>query len=151
MSSAVKSSNGHSLVPLSCNEGNADFREEHLLAWEQSGLSQAEYCRLHNLNCSTFSNWKRRYNKSLFSVPASPGVKLVELKDSVSSDFSSSFCNDSPDNVRSHPRSHFNPSGLRIWCGEFCIEVDAYFSSKHLSQVAQTLKSLNSVEEVDAG
>ncbi len=147
MSSISKSSSSHSLVPFSCAQEDVDFRESHILAWEQSGLSQADYCRQHNLNVSTFAGWKRRFQKASLSGSSTPGVKLVELKVPDSADFSSSFSTKSAPGVASHPRSNFNPSGIRVWCGEFCIEIDAYFSSKNFSQVAQTLKSLNSVED----
>ena len=147
MNSVVKSSSDHSLVHFSSCAEDADFRESHILAWEQSGLSQAEYCRRHSLNISTFSSWKRRYKKSFLSDTSTPGVKLVELKGSVSSDFSSSFCTSPAGDFTAPPVSHFKASGVRIWCGEFCIELDDYFSSKVLSQVVQTLKSLNTVEK----
>lgn len=149
MNSVFKSSSTQSLVSFSsCKEKeDVDFREAHLLAWEQSGLSQVEYCRHHNLNSKTFAGWKHRYKKSLLSGTSTAGVKLVELKGPVSSDFSSSLCTGSGGAPPAHLRSSFTPGGLRIWCGEFCIEVGAYFSSNVLSQVAQTLKDLNSVEK----
>lgn len=31
--------------------------------WEQSGLSQAQYCRNNNLDSKLFSKWKNRVNK----------------------------------------------------------------------------------------
>ena len=32
----------------------------HLHTWKQSGLSQAQYCRQHQLSAATFAWWKRR-------------------------------------------------------------------------------------------
>jgi hypothetical protein len=33
-------------------------------------------------------------------------------------------------------------SGIRFWCGEFCIEVDVVFSCESLSQLIRTLQGL---------
>jgi hypothetical protein len=32
----------------------------HLERWEASGLSQAEYCRLHQLDAGAFARWKKK-------------------------------------------------------------------------------------------
>ena len=44
----------------------------HIKAWQQSGSSQAEYCRQHGLSDKVFSLWKRRFQKAASedSVPA---------------------------------------------------------------------------------
>ena len=34
-------------------------RQQHVLTWGGSGLTQAAYCRQHNLNATTFSGWLR--------------------------------------------------------------------------------------------
>ena len=34
-------------------------RQQHVLTWGGSGLTQAVYCRQHNLNATTFSGWLR--------------------------------------------------------------------------------------------
>ena len=47
--------------------------QEHLLAWEQSGTSQTDYCRAHNLNIKTFAYWRRKLVKG-----AEP-VRLVQI------------------------------------------------------------------------
>ena len=42
-------------------------REEALLAislWNESGLSQGEFCRRENISRSTFQHWRRRYDES---------------------------------------------------------------------------------------
>jgi len=36
------------------------FWERHLRAWQQSGLSQAQYCRRHHLSAPAFGWWKGR-------------------------------------------------------------------------------------------
>jgi len=34
--------------------------QQHVKAWRESGLSQADYCRQQSLNAKTFSVWARR-------------------------------------------------------------------------------------------
>lgn len=36
------------------------FWQEHLQAWSESGLTQADYCRQHQLSAAAFGWWKRR-------------------------------------------------------------------------------------------
>ncbi len=35
------------------------YQQNHIEAWQTSGLSQAAYCREHELNAKTFGNWLR--------------------------------------------------------------------------------------------
>ena len=37
--------------------------EKHITGWEQSGISQAEYCRQNEIPLSTFGNWKSKVSK----------------------------------------------------------------------------------------
>jgi hypothetical protein len=50
-----------------------NFWENHLRAWQESGLSQAGYCRKHGLSHRSFVYWKKR----LFSARVE--VSLVEV------------------------------------------------------------------------
>ena len=36
------------------------FWQEHLREWSESGLTQADYCRQHQLSAAAFGWWKRR-------------------------------------------------------------------------------------------
>ena len=36
------------------------FWQQHLRAWSQSGLTQADYCRQHDLSRAAFGWWKRQ-------------------------------------------------------------------------------------------
>lgn len=38
-----------------------ESQEQHIKAWQASGLSQVTYCRDHGLNSKTFGNWLRTY------------------------------------------------------------------------------------------
>lgn len=44
---------------------NAQWWLGQVEAWQKSGISQAEYCRLNNLNHKSFSNWKLKYTKEM--------------------------------------------------------------------------------------
>jgi len=37
--------------------------EKHIEKWKESGLCQAEYCRLHEVNIRSFRYWKRRVGR----------------------------------------------------------------------------------------
>jgi len=50
----------------SAPSGAADkssYWHAHFESWENSGLSQAEYCRRHNLKYCLFHYWKRKLRK----------------------------------------------------------------------------------------
>jgi hypothetical protein len=49
----------------------------HVKSWRGSGLTQADYCRRHALNCTTFAAWIKRRNTSV--VPANLSLRLVPL------------------------------------------------------------------------
>ena len=38
-----------------------EARRIHIEAWQTSGMSQAAYCRKHDLNTKTFGNWVRKH------------------------------------------------------------------------------------------
>lgn len=40
---------------------NAKWWLDHIEAWQKSGITQTEYCRSHQLNIKSFSNWKLRH------------------------------------------------------------------------------------------
>ncbi|WP_299084747.1 hypothetical protein [uncultured Paraglaciecola sp.] len=59
-------------------------QQEHIEAWQSSGLSQVAYCRQHKLNSKTFSNWLRIYRFQQVSSVA-PTLIPVEITSQVSS------------------------------------------------------------------
>lgn len=42
---------------------NAKWWLDHIEAWQKSGITQTEYCRSHQLNIKSFSNWKLKHFK----------------------------------------------------------------------------------------
>ncbi len=139
---------GNFPIPLDDEEG-PEYWQAHIDSWLRSGSSQAAYCREHDLDYNRFRKWKER----LSTYPsARTSIKLVEVK----RDF----------NLTNTPGTHTPPfgscgpgvnsgrsfapgvtgtggsSGIRFWCGEFCIEVDVKFSSDTLSQLVRTLQGV---------
>ena len=100
--------------------------ENHLRAWEKSGLSKAEYCRQKNISYHAFNYWKKR-----LSIPRSPShITLVKLAETER--VTSSF----------NQRSVTSQSPIRLWLNEFCIEVGNNFSAATLSQLIHTLRRI---------
>ena len=58
-------------------------QQKHIEAWQLSGLSQVAYCRQHQLNSKTFSNWLQAYRSQQAESTASTLIP-VEIKSKVS-------------------------------------------------------------------
>ena len=50
-------------------------KEEHIVDWESSGLSKAEYCRRTGLRYKTFQKWKRK------DIPEKVEWKPIPIRD----------------------------------------------------------------------
>ena len=146
--SSSSSKSGNLPVTLNSSESSdADYWERHLENWNKSGLTQAEYCRRHNLNYNKFCKWKERFSQY---YPSRSSVKLVEVKrdftlNTNTPSFGSAGSGSRPPkapNGSNAPGPVLSPSGIRFWCGEFCIEVGVQFSSSSLSQLLGTLQEL---------
>ena len=158
MSEAKKAGINTSL-PLPYEDDGTDYWQGHLDSWVQSGLSQAAYCRRHDLDYGRFRKWKER----LSTYPKHSSIKLVEVKRDFSFNASPQFQFQSPffgpwcSGDRDHsPGAKIPPeinrvgdrqpssvsSGIRFWCGPFCIEIDVGFSSESLSQLIGTLQNI---------
>lgn len=118
--------------------------QNHLEAWQQSGLQQIEYCRRNNLSYDNFRTWKKVISKS-------PGtsIKLVEVKNTAHEfklqDSSNSFHSGTHSGYPpgSGPHGVRNESGIGMWWGEFYIEVAENFSAGCLSQLIHVLHHSN--------
>ena len=96
-------------------EAKRQFWKEQVQLWQESGLSQKEYCRQNDLRENQLTYWKKRYIKTESSI------SLVELTLS-GSHFSSQ-----------------NHSPLKVNLGEYQIEVDRGFDPVTLKQVIYVL------------
>ncbi len=143
---------GNFPVPFDDEEG-PEYWQHHVDGWVRSGLSQAAYCREHDLAYKRFRKWKER----LSTYPsANTSIKLVEVKrdftlntNSGSHPGSSSIgpgVMNGPGSRVGHagirPMSTNGASGIRFWCGEFCVELDVKFSSDCLRQLLRTLQGV---------
>jgi hypothetical protein len=158
---------GNFPVSLDDEEG-PEYWQNHLDSWHRSGLSQAAYCREHDLDYNRFRKWKVH----LSTYPsAGTSIKLVEVKRDFtlnrnvgsypppppSPSFGTGFNSSSdcgggsyPGYAGLHRAGTGGSSGIRFWCGEFCIEVDVKFSSDTLRQLLQTLQGVYVKNEGDA-
>jgi hypothetical protein len=53
------------------------YWKQHIDSWQETGLSQAEYCRRHNLKDHQLTYWKKRFLKTETGVSFVP----LELED----------------------------------------------------------------------
>jgi len=93
------------------------FWENHVQAWQQSGLTQAEYCRQNNLKNHRWWYWRKR-----ISHPAETDVTFVPLR------FSSNKTSRTGISV-------VTPNGYRIEC-------DTGFDFSKLRQLITTVRGL---------
>ncbi len=100
-------------------EGKRQFWKEQVQQWQESGLSQKEYCRQNNLRDNQLTYWKKRFLKTESSV------SLVELK--VSGNF-----------ISNHGYSSRSPLKLNL-CNGYQIEVDQGFDPVTLKQLIYVL------------
>jgi hypothetical protein len=54
------------------------FWQKHLRAWSQGGLTQADYCRQHQLSAPAFGWWKRQLEGKPRPQKRSPAAKQSE-------------------------------------------------------------------------
>lgn len=53
--------------------------KQKVLAWKASGKSARDWSKQSNISYSTFSDWRKRFEKTMTSTKSSSG--FVELKD----------------------------------------------------------------------
>ena len=97
------------------------FWEEHIQAWQQSGLSQVEYCRRSNLKNHQWWYWRKR-----LSQPCDTDVTFVPLH------FSSSKITNQ---ISRGVISVVTPNGYRIEC-------DSGFDVSKIRQLITTIRGL---------
>jgi hypothetical protein len=61
-------------------EQKRTFWKQHIDSWQETGLTQAEYCRRHNLKHYQLVYWKKRFLKTETDVSFVP-IKLEDLLD----------------------------------------------------------------------
>jgi len=61
-------------------EQKRTYWKQHIDSWQETGLTQAEYCRRHNLKHHQLVYWKKRFIKTETDVSFVP-LKLEDLLD----------------------------------------------------------------------
>ena len=61
------------------------YQQNHIEAWQTSGLSQAAYCRELKLNSKTFGNWLRIYRTMQMDCQVPAAMIPVNIKPAASS------------------------------------------------------------------
>ena len=61
-------------------EQKRTFWKQHIESWQETGLTQVEYCRQHNLKHHQLVYWKKRFLKTETDVSFVP-LKLEDLLD----------------------------------------------------------------------
>ena len=61
-------------------EQKRSYWKQHIDAWQETGLTQVEYCRQHNLKHHQLVYWKKRFLKTEADVSFVP-IKLEDLLD----------------------------------------------------------------------
>lgn len=59
-------------------EQKRSYWKQHIDSWQETGLTQTEYCRQHNLKHHQLVYWKKRFLKAPTDVPFVP-IKLEDL------------------------------------------------------------------------
>lgn len=97
------------------------FWEQQIQQWKDSGLSQTEFCRLHNLKAHQLTYWKKRFDRT--QAP----VSLIELQ--LHSTLQSPPCT--------------NGSALRLILNEqYRIDIDRGFDPLTLQRLVLVLRQL---------
>jgi len=102
------------------DKGTNKYWAAHIKAYDNSGLTVAEYCRRHGLSYHAFRYWKKKQEKS----PSVPVVPFVEVG-------------------RIQPKSNTTRFCLKINVpGGYSIDVSDGFSSSTLARVISVLEAL---------
>ncbi len=87
-------------------EQKRSYWQQHIESWQESGLSQTEYCRRHDLKPHQLTYWKKRFCEADRGVSFVP----VQLVNSFSGDF---LCLVIRDHFKVEIRPGFDPGLLR--------------------------------------
>ena len=102
-------------------EQKRTYWKQHIDSWQETGLSQTEYCRQHNLKHHQLVYWKKRFLKTETDVSFVP-IKLEDLLDI--------------------PAPPDQPSLRVVINDQFKIEINAGFDALLLRQVILALRGL---------
>ena len=93
-------------------EQKRTYWKQHIEHWQQTGLTQAEYCRRHNLKHYQLVYWKKRFVKTKTGV-SFVALKLEDLLDIPAQPDRASLCLVVNDHFKIEIRAGFDPQLLR--------------------------------------
>ena len=102
-------------------EQKRTYWKQHIDSWQETGLSQAEYCRRHHLKHHQLVYWKKRFLETETDVSFVP-VKLEDLLDIPAQPDRASLC--------------------LVVNNQFKIEIRAGFDAQLLRQLILALRGL---------
>ncbi len=102
-------------------EQKRSYWRQHIDSWQETGLTQAEYCRQHNLKHHQLAYWRKRFLK------AETDVSFVPLK---------------LENLLDLPTCQDQTSLTLIINNQFKIEIRAGFDAQLLQQLIFALRGL---------
>jgi hypothetical protein len=114
------------MVKQNTNNKRIEHWREHVKSWEKLDISQAEYCRRHELNPVSFSYWKRKLQNT--SNSESKFIKLDQK-----------LFNKKVEN--STHKSNF--TYRLIIPGGYIIEIGQNFNPNSLKVLIRTLQGIN--------
>jgi hypothetical protein len=88
------------------------YWKQHIDSWQETGLTQAEYCRRHNLKHYQLVYWKKRFLKTETQVSFVP-LKLEDLLDISSGPDHAPLCLLIDNHFKVEIRAGFNAQLLR--------------------------------------
>ncbi len=93
-------------------EHKRTYWKQHIESWQETGLTQAEYCRRHNLKHYQLVYWKKRFLKTETHVSFVP-FKLEDLLDIPAQPDCASLCLVINNHFKIEIRAGFDPQLLR--------------------------------------
>jgi len=93
-------------------EQKRSYWKQHIDSWQQTGLTQVEYCRQHNLKHHQLVYWKKRFLKTETDVSFVP-LKLEDLLDLPTGQDQSSLTLAINNQFKIEIRAGFDPQLLR--------------------------------------
>jgi hypothetical protein len=93
-------------------EQKRTYWKQHIESWQGTGLTQAEYCRRHNLKHYQLVYWKKRFLKTETGVSFVP-VKFEDLLDIPSDPDRASLCLVINNHLKIEITAGFDPQLLR--------------------------------------
>jgi len=112
----------HELSRAEQLEQKRSYWKQHIDSWQQTDLTQVEYCRQHNLKHHQLVYWKKRFLKTETNVSFVP-LKLEDLLDM--------------------PTRQDQASLILVIDDQFKIEIRAGFDSQLLRQLIFALRGLS--------